>query len=205
MLETSLGYDGNGNYNVGDPHVNLLILSTPIISSDNGGASSCLIQMLWIYSCGSKWLVCFAHEETFVLLVVSYNWGNCCSVPGVTVMGCCCQRVLMGGSNGPCLVSLHHWFSALWYSLKTLSLLVSNTTHLFLYLTCKFSCQAEVNHNLSVSLSLSLAHWRFNCVLASAHLSCNFCVFFSVQSLHSHYPCVYATKVRFSHAQHTHP
>jgi len=121
MLETSLGYDGNGNYNVGDPHVNLLILSTPIISSGNGGASSCLIQMLWIYSCGRKWLVCFTHEETFVLLVVSYNWGNCCSVPGVTVMGCCCQRVLMGGSNGPCLVSLHHWFSALWYSLKTLS------------------------------------------------------------------------------------
>jgi hypothetical protein len=54
MLETSLGYDANGNYNVGDPHVNQLILSTPIISSGNGGASSCLIQMLWIYRCGSK-------------------------------------------------------------------------------------------------------------------------------------------------------
>ncbi len=83
---------------------------------------------------------------------------------------------------------VHVWFPFITGFLPSgthlkLSLLVSNTTHLFLYLTCQFSCQAEVNHNLSVSLSLSLAHWRCKCVLASAHLSCNFCVFFSVQSL----------------------
>ncbi len=105
---------------------------------------------------------------------------------------------------------VHVWFPFITGFLPSgthlkLSLLVSNTTHLFLYLTCQFSCQAEVNRNLYVFLSLSLAHWRLS-VFQQVHIFLAISVSFSVsKAWHSHYPSVYATKVRFSHAQHTHP
>lgn len=84
---------------------------------------------------------------------------------------------------------VHVWFPFITGFLPSgthlkLSLLVSNTTHLFLYLSCQFSCQAEVNHNLSVSLSLSLAHWRFKCVFSKCTSFMQLlCLFQCLQSL----------------------